>query len=43
MKEICECGTKTINPKPVKFSVDDRFGIYKRKAKIDDYVKKGFI
>ena len=43
MKEVCECGAKTANPKPVKFSVDDKFGPYKRKAKINDYIKKGFI
>lgn len=43
MKERCACGEKTTNPKPVKFSIDDRFASYKRKAKMETYAKKGLI
>ena len=43
MKESCDCGTKAINPKPLKFSVDDKFSSYRRKAKIEDYIKRGLV
>jgi H/ACA ribonucleoprotein complex subunit 3 len=33
MKEQCACGGKALNPKPPKYSVDDRMGAYRRKAK----------
>lgn len=34
MKEICpKCNTKTIQPKPAKFSPEDPYGKYRRKAK----------
>lgn len=34
MQEKCpKCGSKADNPKPAKFSPDDRYGEYRRKAK----------
>lgn len=36
-----KCKEKTINPKPVKYSVDDRMGKYRREAKKDDLIKRG--
>ena len=34
MKEKCsKCGSQAINPKPPKFSPEDKFGEYRRKAK----------
>ena len=34
LKENCLiCGEKTINPKPAKYSLDDKMGKYRREAK----------
>lgn len=34
MKQVCpKCGTKTIQKKPAKFSPEDPYGKYRRKAK----------
>lgn len=33
LKETCDCGEKTLNPKPAKYSPDDRYAEYRRKAK----------
>jgi len=34
MKEICpDCKTKTINPKPAKYSIEDKYGKYRRIAR----------
>lgn len=36
MEELCpKCANKTINPKPAKFSLKDRFGAYRRLLKND--------
>ena len=43
MKEICTCGGKALSPKPAKFSVEDKYGSYRRKAKIEFFKKEGFI
>ncbi len=32
-KECPVCGNATINPGPAKFSIEDKFGGYRRKAK----------
>lgn len=29
----CSCGGKRVSPKPAKFSPEDRYGSYRRKAK----------
>ncbi|MBS3816091.1 MAG: RNA-protein complex protein Nop10 [Candidatus Thermoplasmatota archaeon] len=32
--EMCDrCGEKTVNPKPPKYSPEDRYGEYRRKQK----------
>ena len=33
MKEQCSCSGKALNPKPAKFSPDDKYAHYRRKAK----------
>ena len=33
MKESCSCGEKTITTKPAKFSLDDKWGKYRRISK----------
>ena len=43
MKEICTCNGKAITPKPGKFSPEDKYAQYRRKAKIDDFKRRGLI
>lgn len=43
MNEICDCGNKTSPAKPVKFSIEDKFASYRRKAKIGDYRTRGLL
>ena len=43
MKEVCSCGNTALLPKPLKYSPDDRLGVYRRKAKHEDYCKRGLI
>jgi len=43
MKETCACGSKALTPKPAKFSVEDKYGSYRRKAKLDIFRDKGLI
>ncbi len=33
MNEKCKCGNNAINPKPAKFSLEDKYASYRRKAK----------
>ncbi len=33
LKESCSCSAKTIMPKPPKYSPDDKYASYRRKAK----------
>lgn len=34
LQKTCpKCQTKTISPKPAKFSIDDKYGAYRRKFK----------
>jgi len=43
MKEVCGCGSKTIIPKPLKFTPDDKLSKYRRKAKLGEYADRGLI
>ena len=43
MKEVCKCGNKTLLAKPLKYSPDDRFIAYRRKAKTDEYARRGLL
>ena len=43
MKEACSCSGKAITPKPGKFSPEDKYAQYRRKAKIDDFKKRDLI
>jgi len=43
MKETCSCSGKAITPKPGKFSPEDKYAQYRRKAKIDDFKKRDLI
>ena len=33
LKDKCSCGGKAIDPRPAKFSVEDKWGKYRRIAK----------
>ena len=35
MKDVCACGGKALTPRPAKFSIDDKYGAYRRKAKFN--------
>ena len=39
MKEICDCGDNTLLSRPIKYSID-KFSVYRRKAKLKDYIKR---
>ena len=43
MKEVCACGGKALTPKPAKFSIEDKYGFYRRKAKLNSFKKEGLI
>lgn len=44
MKKKCpKCNQETINPKPLKFSLEDKYGDYRRKAKAEFFAKEGLI
>ncbi|RMF56136.1 RNA-protein complex protein Nop10 [Candidatus Woesearchaeota archaeon] len=43
MREVCSCGSKTINPKPPKYSPEDPYGKYRRASKEELLKKKGLI
>ena len=43
MKEKCLCSGKCLTPKPAKYSPEDKYGSYRRKAKIDIFKKEGLI
>ena len=43
MKEICDCGSKTLVAKPLKYSQDDKFQPYRRNAKLQDYKIRGLL
>ena len=43
MKEVCGCGAKAIASKPLKYSPDDNLAAYRRKAKLDEYKKRGLL
>lgn len=40
LKEICSCGKKTKTTKPAKFSVEDRYGKYRREFKKEQSKEK---
>ena len=44
MRELCsKCKEKTTNPKPAKYSTDDKMGKYRREAKKQKLTKKGLL
>ena len=44
MKGVCPaCGKEAKNPKPPKFSIEDKYADYRRKAKADIFAREGLI
>ena len=43
MKEVCACGIKTSSSRPAKYSPEDNYGSYRRKAKREQWEKEGLI
>jgi len=43
MKEMCSCGGAAITPKPPKYSPEDKYAGYRRKAKEEQRKKEGLI
>ena len=33
LKDKCECGGKSLDPRPAKFSIEDKYGKWRRIAK----------
>jgi len=43
MKESCKCGGKPVTVRPPKYSPDDKYAGYRRKAKRDQLEKEGLL
>lgn len=43
IKKVCSCGGACIIVKPAKFSIEDRYAAYRRKAKEYELREKGLI
>ena len=43
IKEKCKCGGKAVNPKPAKYSPDDKMAEYQRKAKEKERKERGLL
>ena len=43
MERNCKCSGEVVTPKPAKYSLEDKYGSYRRKAKLKDFEKRGFL
>jgi len=43
MSDTCECGGKALTPKPAKFSIEDKYAEYRRKAKLEIFKSEGLL
>ncbi|TKJ16965.1 ribosome biogenesis protein [Candidatus Woesearchaeota archaeon B3_Woes] len=43
MNENCGCGGNAFMAKPPKYSPEDKYGDYRRKAKKEEFIKKGLL
>ncbi|MFA5797592.1 MAG: nucleolar RNA-binding Nop10p family protein [Candidatus Woesearchaeota archaeon] len=41
LHELCSCGNTRIEPKPPRYSPEDRYGAYRRKAKVQEQLSAG--
>ena len=43
MKELHDCGSKAVAIKPAKYSVEDKYGKYRRESKKEQLKKEGLV
>jgi rRNA maturation protein Nop10 len=43
MKDVHDCGKTSRNPKPAKWSPEDKYGRYRLEAKKDELKSKGLV
>ena len=43
LKGTCDCGNKSNQPIPAKFSIDDNYAKYRREAKKEEWKSKNLI
>ncbi len=43
LKETCSCGGSAVSPKPQKYSPEDKYGEYRRRAKKEILEKQGLL
>ncbi len=43
LKDTCSCGSNALTPKPAKFSPDDKYASYRRKAKLGSFKEEGLL
>ena len=43
MDDKCSCGASTVDPKPAKYSPDDKYAEMKRRLKEEDYRARGLL
>ena len=43
LNEGCNCGEKSLNPKPPKYSPEDKYSVYRRKAKEHQLKEKNLL
>ncbi len=43
MKEVHDCGAKSVICVPAKWSPEDKYGAYRREARRDEMIKKGLL
>ena len=41
MTDVCKCGTATVTSIPARYSPDDRYGEYRRKAIKEEFGENG--
>lgn len=43
LRSMCSCGGTAVSPRPAKFSPEDAYGEYRRKAKREFFGRRGLI
>jgi H/ACA ribonucleoprotein complex subunit 3 len=43
LNEKCDCGGKAVSPMPPKYSPEDKYGSYRRRAKEEELKEKGLL
>ena len=43
LNAVCLCGGNALTPKPAKFSPEDKYADYRRKAKMQSFKEEGLL